>query len=152
MWVNKPLPGTSLLYGYCHVSRVCVTIKTGVGFDDRINCSFIQPVTTLHKSLSDTLSSSSDWTLHGNYCDAQLKYSVVLHQFWSELRLTVPSYNSPALTPREIPSSVVKNACLLVRYRAMDVLLLKAYASRMWLPSRCQAMGIYITIHYCLFN
>jgi hypothetical protein len=36
----------------------------------------------------------------------------------------VPPYNSSARIPRKIPSSVINNACLLVRYVAMDVLLL----------------------------
>jgi hypothetical protein len=58
-----------------------------------------------------------------------------------------PSYNSSARTPRKTPSSVVKNACLLVCYLAMDVLLLlRACASRMCLPSRCLPMGICVTI------
>jgi hypothetical protein len=58
------------------------------GFDDRIYWTSIQLYTTLHKSLSDTMSWSSDWTLHENYCDFQmnwtapnrteLNYSVVL--------------------------------------------------------------------------
>jgi hypothetical protein len=72
--------------------------------------------------------------------------SVVLLQFWSELRLAVPSYNSSPRIPRKTPSSVVKNACSLVRYLAMDVLLLTAYAARMCLPSRWLAMGICVTI------
>jgi hypothetical protein len=37
---------------------------------------------------------------------------------------TVPSYNSSARTPRKTPSSLVNNACLLVRYIAMNILLL----------------------------
>jgi hypothetical protein len=34
------------------------------------------------------------------------------------------SYNHFARTTRKTPSSIVKNACLLVRYLAVDVLLL----------------------------
>jgi hypothetical protein len=120
-----------------------VTNKTGFGFDDRIYWIFMQLVTTVHKPLSDTLSSSSDWTLHGYYSDFQPN-SVVLLQFWSELRLTVPS---SARTPRKTQSSVVKNVCLLVRYLGVYVLLLlRAYASGMCLSSRCVPMDICITI------
>jgi hypothetical protein len=71
-----------------------------------------------------------------------------LYSFNSDLRLTVPSYNSMARTPRKTPSSVVNNACLLVRYIAMDVLLLRSYASRTFLSSRCLAMGICVTIYF----
>jgi hypothetical protein len=67
--------------------------------------------------------------------------------------LTVPSYNSSARIPQETPSSVVKNACLLLRYLAVDVLLLRADASVMRLPIRCLAMGMCVTLlssHVCL--
>jgi hypothetical protein len=37
--------------------------------------------------------------------------------------LTMLSYNSSARTPRKTPSSIVQNACFLVLYLAMDVLL-----------------------------
>jgi hypothetical protein len=40
-----------------------------------------------------------------------------------EIRL---SYNSSTRTPRKTSSSVIKNACLLGRYLALEVLLLRA--------------------------
>jgi hypothetical protein len=46
----------------------------------------------------------------------------------------------------ENTASVVKEVCLLVRFLAMDVLMLHAYALRECLQSRCLAMGIHITI------
>jgi hypothetical protein len=59
---------------YCHVSGVCVTNKTGFG------------------SLT-LLSSSSEWTLHGNYSDFQLNLPELNCQFKVKvnimLRLTV---------------------------------------------------------------
>jgi hypothetical protein len=65
----------------------------------------------------------------------------------AELRLSVPSYNSSARTPRETQSLAVKYACLLVCYLAMDVLLLlRAYSSGICLSSRCLAMGICVTV------
>jgi hypothetical protein len=43
---------------------------------------------------------------------------------------TVPSYNTSARTPRKTPSSIFKNAALLVRYGAMDALLSRALVLR----------------------
>jgi hypothetical protein len=43
--------------------------------------------------------------------------------YTSQATFFVP-LNPSALTPRKTPSSIVKDACLLVRYLAMDVLLL----------------------------
>jgi hypothetical protein len=43
--------------------------------------------------------------------------------------------------------SIVEKACLLIRCIAMDLILLLAYSSAgMCLPSRCLAMGLYVTI------
>jgi hypothetical protein len=47
---------------YCHLSGICVTKKTGFGFDDKIYWTFIQLATTVQKTVYDTLSSSSGWT------------------------------------------------------------------------------------------
>jgi hypothetical protein len=47
----------------------------------------------------------------------------------------------------ENTASIVKEACLLIRCLAMDILLLRAFASaRMCLPSPCLAIGRHATI------
>jgi hypothetical protein len=51
---------------------------------------------------------------------ARLDSTTLLYSFASSMLF----YNPSARTPRITPSSIVKNACLLVRYLAMNVLLL----------------------------
>jgi hypothetical protein len=59
------------------------------------------------------------------------------------------SYNYFARIPRKTPSSIVQNASLLVRYLAVDVLLLLgACVAGMCLSTRCLARGIHFTIRY----
>jgi hypothetical protein len=73
-----------------------VTNKTGFGFEDRIYWTRIQLVKTVHKSLSDTLSSSFDWTLHGNYSDFQLN-SQSSRVESSRVESYVTTYNMPVV-------------------------------------------------------
>jgi hypothetical protein len=64
--------------------------------------------------------------------------------------LTVLSYNPSAQAPQKAPSSVVNDACLLVRCLTIDVLLFRAFASAgMCLPTRFLAMNIPVTIFWC---
>jgi hypothetical protein len=67
--------------------------------------------------------------------------------------MTVPSYNSSARTARKTPSSFVKNACLSVRYLAMDVLLLLSPCTMgIWLLTTYLAVGIHVTLIYIFHN
>jgi hypothetical protein len=60
---------------------------------------------------------------------------------------TLP-YKHSAWTPIENTTSVVKEACLLIRCLEMDVLFLRALArAGMCLPSRCLAMGKLSELH-----
>jgi hypothetical protein len=62
-------------------------------------------------------------------------------------RLSSFLYNPSARTSWKTPSSIVKEAYLLVRYPAMDALLLwRARVLRECLPTRCLAMDIHVTI------
>jgi hypothetical protein len=60
--------------------------------------------------------------------------------------LPVPSYNSSVRTPQKTQFSVVKITCLLVRYLAMDVLLLRACVTETCLPTRSLAIGLHVTV------
>jgi hypothetical protein len=119
-----------------------VTNKTGFGFDDRIYWTFTQVVTTVHKSPSDTLSSSSTghFRLPPHFTTSLLRCTL-------SRRLAVSSYNSTARTPRKTPSFVVKSAYLLVHYLAVEVLLLSACVTETCLPTRSLAMGLHVTIY-----
>jgi hypothetical protein len=55
--------------------------------------------------------------------NTRLDYPRLLFYTPSRL-LTVPFHNSSARTPRKTQSSIVNNACLLIRYLAMNILLL----------------------------
>jgi hypothetical protein len=87
-------------------------------FDDRIYWTFIQLVTTVHKSLSDTLSSSSDnghstgTALTSNW--TELHYSVVLPHtpLYSSVLLQV-FWPCPLIIPRHRPHE--KHRLLLSR-------------------------------------
>jgi hypothetical protein len=65
---------------------------------------------------------------HLRLTSPELDLILFLLDYCSLLRLLLlsaeTSYNHFARTPRKIQSSIVKNACLLVRYIGMDVLLL----------------------------
>jgi hypothetical protein len=117
---------------YRKLRLLCVYIVTYTGFACLIRqifdlmTEFIGPLYSwlqqFNKSLCDTLSSSSDWTLHGNYSDFQLNFSqlpctpsvLTLIWFWSVLHIVSRrTHNNTA--------SVVRNACLLVHYQVMDV-------------------------------
>jgi hypothetical protein len=53
----------------------------------------------------------------------------------------------PYTDTKEKRSSIVQNACLLVRYLAMDVLFFRAFTSaEICLPTRCLAMGIHVIV------
>jgi hypothetical protein len=98
-----------------------------------------------NKSLSDTLSSSSDWALHGKYSLFQLN-SVVLLCTPSVL-LIVHLIIPRARTTGKTTSFVIKNACLLVRYLKNGCLsVVETLTSWMFLPSRCLAMGMCVTL------
>jgi hypothetical protein len=68
--------------------------------------------------------------------------------YWPTTVLPNTSYNHFARTPRKTPSYIAQNACLLVRYLAIDVLLLSACVAGMCLPTCCVAMGIHVTLYY----
>jgi hypothetical protein len=70
-------------------------------------------------------------------------------QFW-RLDYSLNDFLCPCITPWQGPhvkhSLYVKEACVLVLYLAVDVLLMHVCVARMCLPSRCLAVGIHTTI------
>jgi hypothetical protein len=77
----------------------------------------------------------------------RLWFRAPCHSASTDPVLLSTSHNHFARTPRKTQSRVVKNACLLLHYLAMDVLLLSACVARMRLPARCLAMGIQVAIY-----
>lgn len=114
-------------------------IRPGCGPDDRIYWVFAQLVTIVHNSLSDTPSSSSDWTCHWNYSDFQLKSSVL--RYTPSILMTVPFYNTSARTPRKTPFSGVKNL-FIGPLRSNGFLIVESVTSGICLPSRCLDMSM----------
>jgi hypothetical protein len=102
--------------------------------------TFIQLITTVHKSLSDTLSSSSDWTHLTSDHTLLLHYSVVLRPAFCLCPLmtlgTDPTENTVFLCQKFVFIGPLRS----------NVLLLSAYASRMRLPSHCLATGLCVRI------
>jgi hypothetical protein len=75
-------------------------IRRVFGFDVAIYWTFIPLVTTVQKSLADTLSSSSEWTLHVNYSDFKLNSATTpLYSLNSDL----PLYSVLLITPLHEP-------------------------------------------------
>jgi hypothetical protein len=106
---------------YCHVLAVCVTYKTGFGFDDGIYWTFMQLVTRFHKSLSSTGHSRL--------------LTTVLLQLNCQLLLASRYIASGRTTQKTHP--LPSNGCpLLLRIRCRGMCLL----------SRCLAMVLCVTI------
>jgi hypothetical protein len=94
----------------CHVSGVCVTNKTGFGFDDRIYWTVMQLITTVHMSMTHChlpTGHSTGTILTSNW--TELHCSVVL------LRIPLYSRLCPLIIPRQEPHR--KHRHLLSRMR-----------------------------------
>jgi hypothetical protein len=132
---------------YCHVSGVCVTNNNGF-------CIWWSNLLHLHatgyNSSQITIwhTSSSDWTLHGNYSDFQLN--------WAPLLRCTPSYsfNSPGCAllyflgtdPTENAVFCCQKWVFIGPLPSNGYPIVESVTSGMCLPSRCLAMGIYVTI------
>jgi hypothetical protein len=77
-------------------------------------------------------------------CHLQNSTQFLITTNWNEI---LCPFITPRHGPRRKHMPSIEKASLLIRCLAVDVLLLRAYASAgMCLPSRCLAMGLYVTI------
>jgi hypothetical protein len=146
---------------YCHLSGVCVTNKTGFGLGEWIYWTFIQVVTTAHKS--HTVIFFRLDTPRELFClpTELLHYSVVLPQFWSPtLFCTTYEYIVPRRTHRKrrfccqervFIGPLPSNGCILLSRIVICITQQRAVyqesvSTGTCLPSRCLVVGRYVTI------
>jgi hypothetical protein len=125
-----------------------VTNKTGFGFDDRINLIFMQLVAAVHKSLSDTLSSSS--TGHSRLL-TQLHHSTT--PLYSVLFFWLCPFITPCTDPTENTVSFWQE-CVFIGPLLSNGCpsIVKRICFGMRSLSRCLAIGLCVTIFILMYH